>query len=60
MTPRSVAVQGFGFGALAIATMGLLGGEPEPVATIGTIAFELTEGAAAEFSVSERVPADGA
>jgi hypothetical protein len=26
MTPRSVAVQGLGFGALAIATMGLLGG----------------------------------
>jgi len=37
MTQRSVAVQGIGFGALAVATMGLLGGTPEPVATPGTI-----------------------
>lgn len=54
MNQRSVAVQGIGFGALAIATMGLLGGIPEPVATMGTVTLELIDAATSDFEITER------
>jgi hypothetical protein len=53
---RSSALLGVGYGALSMALVGLtaIGSEPEPAATMGTISFDLSEGAAAELEIIER------